>query len=93
MRQRRKHFYPRRHFAQPIRLCLQGPVDRLRIEARIDGGMGQALVVQHALNGREIFSLHGQVARDLSPINQTGSAVKISTGERRGYGTIAIYGG
>lgn len=57
MPQRREHFYPRRHFALPIRLCLQGPLDRLRIEARIDGGMSQALVVQYAANGRDSPSM------------------------------------
>ena len=29
---------------------------------------------------------------DLPPINQAGSGVKISTGERRGHGTETVYG-
>ncbi len=32
-------------------------------------------------------------AVDLPPINQAGSRVKISTGERREHGTQAVYGG
>jgi hypothetical protein len=55
--QRREHFYPRCHFALPIRLCLQSLLDRLRIEVRIDGGMSQALVVQYAVNGRDSPSM------------------------------------
>jgi hypothetical protein len=30
---------------------------------------------------------------DLPPINQAGSGVKLSTGERRGHGTETVYGG
>ena len=30
--------------------------------------------------------------RDLPPINQAGSGVKLSTGERRGHGTNTVYG-
>jgi hypothetical protein len=67
LRQRREYFDTVHQPAQPIALCLQRSIDRLRIQSRIDGGMGQALMVQDILNRREIFSGDRQVTRTGPP--------------------------
>jgi hypothetical protein len=43
--------------------------------------------------GAAVEGIIPAVADDLPPINQVGSRVKISTGERREHGTQAVYGG